>query len=78
MEVTTKNLQRLGGIAALYHAAALVSGMVLSFALMFPLLEATPDQALWFLVDNQNLVYLWKLIVNWGSAITLVTLLLAI
>jgi hypothetical protein len=78
MEVTTKNLQWLGGIAALCHAAALIAGMVLSFTLMFPLLEATPDQALRFLVENQNLMYLGNLIVNWGSAITLVTLLLAI
>jgi hypothetical protein len=73
-----RNLQKMGGIAALGHAAALVVGMVLSFTLMFPLLDAAPDQALKFLADNQALVYLWNLIVNWGSAITLVIMLLAL
>jgi hypothetical protein len=73
-----KDLQKMGGIAALGHAAALMVGMVLSFTLMFPLLDAAPDQALKFLADNQALVYLWNLIVNWGSAITLVIMLLAL
>lgn len=73
-----KTLQKFGGIAALGHAAALVVGMVLSFTSMFPLLDAAPDQAQRFLADNQALVYLWNLIVNWGSAITLVIMLLAL
>jgi len=73
-----KNLQKMSGIAALGHAAALVVGMVLGFTLMFPLLDAAPDQVLKFLADNQTLVYLWNLIVNWGSAITLVIMLLAL
>jgi len=72
-----KNLQKMGGIAALGHAAALVAGMVLSFTLMFPLLDAAPDQVLKFLAENQTLVYLWNLIVSWGSTITLVIMLLA-
>ena len=71
-------LLRFGGIAALGHAATLVVGMVLSFTLMFPLLDAAPDQALRFLADNQTLVYLWNLIVDWGAAITLVIMLLAL
>lgn len=74
----TKNLQKIGGIAALGHTAALVVGMVLSFTLMFPLLDATPDQALKFLAGNQTLVYLWNLTVDWGAAITLVIMLLAL
>ena len=73
-----KDFPQMGGIAARGHAAALVVGMVLSFTLMFPLLDAAPDQALKFLADNQALVYLWNLIVNWGSAITLVIMLLAL
>src|SRR3990172_1325457 len=73
-----KNLQKMGGIAALGHAAALVVGMVLGFTLMFPLLDAAPDQVLKFLADNQTLVYLWNLIVYWGSAITLVIMVLAL
>ncbi len=73
-----KNLQKMGGIAALGHAAALVVGMVLSFTLMFPLLDAAPDQALKFLSSNQTLVYLWNLIVDWGSVITFVIMLLGL
>jgi hypothetical protein len=71
-------LQKFGGIAALGHTAALVVGMVLSFTLMYPLLDAVPDQALKFLSGNQALVYLWKLIVDWGSAVAFVILLMAL
>jgi hypothetical protein len=73
-----KNLQKFGGVSALGHAAALVVGMVLSLTLMLPLLDAAPDQALKFLSSNQTLVFLWNLIVAWGSAITFVVLLLAL
>jgi hypothetical protein len=73
-----RNLQKIGGIAALGHTAALVVGMVLSFTLMFPLLDAAPDQAQKFLSGNPLLVHLWKWIVDWGSAITLVIMLLAL
>ena len=40
-----KNLQLLGGIAALGHTMALAVGAVLSFTVMFPLLDAAPDQS---------------------------------
>ena len=73
----TKHLQKMGAIAALGHAAALLVGMVLSFTLMFPLLDAAPDQALKFLAGNQPLVLLWTLI-DWVAAITLVIMLLAL
>ena len=72
------SLQKPGGIAALLHAAAYVVGMVLGFALIFPLLDATPDQYLTFVSENQTLVYLWNLITYWGSAITLVVMALAL
>ena len=72
------SLQKPGGIAALLHAAAYVVGMVLGFALIFPLLDATPDQYLTFVSENQTLVYLWNLITYWGSAITLVIMVLAL
>jgi len=73
-----KNLQRYGGVAALGHTATLVAGMILSFIVMFPLLDAAPGQAVRFLADHQALVTLWKLIVDGGSAITLVIMLLAL
>jgi hypothetical protein len=43
------NWQKSGGIAALGHAAAYVVGMVLGLALIFPLLDAAPEQYLKFL-----------------------------
>lgn len=73
-----KNLQKIGGIAALGHTAALVVGMVLTFTVMFSLLDAASDQTMNFLADNQPLVFLWNLIVNWVAAVTLVIMLLAI
>lgn len=69
---------KLGGMAALGHAAALVVGMVLSFTWMYPLLDAAPDQAQKFLSSNQTLVHLWSWLVDGGSAITLVIMLLAL
>ena len=72
------NLQKWGGIAALGHAAAYLVGLVLGLILMFPLLDAAPEQYLKFLAGNQALVYLWNLISYWGSAITLVVMVLAL
>jgi hypothetical protein len=76
--MTMNSLQKSGGIAALLHAAAYVVGMVLGFTLIFPLLDAAPDQYLKFLAENQTLVYVWNLISYWGSAITLVIMVLAL
>jgi hypothetical protein len=72
------SLQRAGGLAALLHAVAYVVGMILGLTLIFPLLDAAPDQYLKFLSENQALVYVWNLISYWGSAITLVIMVLAL
>jgi hypothetical protein len=72
------NLQKWGGIAALGHAAAYIVALVLGLILIFPILNAAPDQYLKFLAANQALVYLWNLISYWGSAITLVIMVLAL
>ena len=76
--MNTSSLQKAGGLAALLHAAAYVVGMILGLTLMFPLLDAAPDRYLKFLAENQALVYLWNLISYWGSAITLVIMVLAL
>ena len=73
-----KDLQKIGGIAALIHAAAYVVGIVLGVTLIFPILDADPGGYLAFLADNQTLMYLWNLISYWGSAITLVIMALAL
>jgi hypothetical protein len=76
--MTMNNLQRAGGLAALLHAAAYGMAMILGFTLIFPLLNAAPDQYLKFLAENQALVYVWNWIGYWGSAITLVIMVLAL
>jgi hypothetical protein len=70
--------QKSGGVAALLHAVAYVVGLVVGVTLIFPLLDATADQYLKFLAENQALVYVWNLISYWGSAITLVVMVLAL
>jgi len=71
-------LQKAGGAAALLHSAAYVVSMVLGAVFIFPILEAEPSQYLAFVVDNQTLLYLWNLIGYWGSAVTLVVMVLAL
>ncbi len=72
------SLQKWGGLAALGHAAAYIVGLVLGITLIFPLLSADSDQYLKFVADNQALLYLWNLISYWGSAITLVIMVLVL
>ena len=72
------SFQRAGGLAALLHAAALLVAIILGLTVMFPLLEAAPDQYLKFLAENEALVYVWNFIGYWGSAIALVIIVLAL
>jgi hypothetical protein len=73
-----ENLQRMGGVAALLHAAAYVVGLALGVTLMFPVLDADPGQYMAFVADNRAIVYVWNLISCWGAAITLVIMALAL
>jgi hypothetical protein len=72
------NLQKMGGLAALIHAAAYVVGLVLGVILIFPLLNAAPGQYMAFVADNQVILYVWNLIGYWVSAIALVVMALAL
>jgi hypothetical protein len=72
------NLQKPGGVAALIHAAAYVVGIVVGVTLIFPIVDADPDQYLAFVAYNQSLLYMWNLVSYWGSAITLVIMALAL
>ncbi|MCU0503524.1 MAG: DUF4386 family protein [Anaerolineae bacterium] len=72
------SMQKAGGLAALLHAVAYVVGMIVGLTLIFPLLDAAPDRYLRFLSGNQALVYVWNLISYWGSAITVVIMVLAL
>lgn len=72
------NLQKLGGWGALVHALAYIVSMVLGGVLMFPLLGRGPGAYVAFVAGNQTVVYLWNLVAYWGSALTLVIMVLAL
>jgi hypothetical protein len=71
-------LLKVGGMAALLHAAAYIVGMVIGVAFVFPVLDADPSRYVTFVAEHQTLVYVWNLISYWGSAITLVIMALAL
>lgn len=73
-----KNLQKIGGIAALYSAAALMFAMVGYILIVGTLDVVDPVEKVAQLVDNQSFLYLLNLIayVIWG--IVLVPLALAL
>jgi hypothetical protein len=77
-KIKIQNFQMLGGAAGLGHTTALVVSLVLSFTWMFPLLDAAPDQGQRFMASHPALVILWTVIVDWGAAVTLVIMLLAL
>jgi hypothetical protein len=63
-----KNLQKLGGIAALYAAAATLIGLVGYLLVLGTLDDVDPVQQVASLVDNQAFIYILNLIVYvfWG------------
>jgi hypothetical protein len=73
-----KSYQQLGGAAALFHASAYIVGMILGVTLIFPILEASSGLYVAFVAQNETLVYIWNMISYWGSALTLVVMVLAL
>ncbi len=69
---------RVGGAAALLHAAAYIVGIALGVTLLFPVANAGPGQYVAFVTQNPGLVYVWNLVSCWGSALTLVFMVLAL
>jgi hypothetical protein len=73
-----KNLQKMGGIAALYEAAAYIVGMV-GFLLVVDVSGVVdPVQKVALMVDNQAFLYIMHLIVYVVWAVFLVVLALAL
>ena len=73
-----KSFDKMGGIAALGHAAALVVGIGMAVTLVFPVLNAEPEQYMAFVADNQALMRIWILVSYWCSAATVVVMALAL
>jgi hypothetical protein len=72
------NLQKLGGWCGLAHALGYVVSMAIGATLIFPLLGSGPDAYVTFAAGNPAVVYLWNLVAYWGSALTLVVMVLAL
>jgi len=73
-----KNLQKMGGIAALYIAAVYVVIFVVLIFLMDTFIVVDPVQQVALLVDNQAIMYIMNLIMFVAVGIFLVVLALAL
>ena len=68
----------MGGITAWIHSAAYMIGIGMYFAVLSPIIDASPDQYLSQLTQYQNILYIWILIAYWVSAFCLVIVALAL
>ena len=73
-----KNFQKIGGVAALYEAAAYVVGMVIFLVVLDYTGVVEPMQKVALLVDNQAILYLMNLLIYVIFGIALVVLALAL
>jgi hypothetical protein len=75
----TNTLQKLGGIAALVNAVAYIVGFSLALTLLAPVMNASADQQyLAFLVEHQNLLVAWYLLIYLVAGVFIVPLSLAL
>lgn len=72
------DLQKLGGISALIGAATYIIGFALALTMLAPILGASPEEYVAFLVDNQALLVGWHLIIYLINAVFLVVLVIAL
>ncbi len=73
-----KNLQKVGSIAALFHSAAYLIGIGMYFAVLSPIIDATPEQYVAQLADYQNTLTIWIFIAYWVSGFCMVIVALAL
>ena len=69
-----KNLQKMGGIAALYEAAAYLLGFALWIGVLNYSGDLTPAEKVASFVNNQTMWYLLNLVVYIGAGFFLVVL----
>lgn len=72
------DLQKIGGVTALIHAAAYLVGIGLYFTLTAPIIDATPEQYVAQLADYHNILYIWILIAYLVAGFCLVAVALAL
>ncbi len=73
-----RDLQRVGGIAALINAAAYIVGFGMALTLLAPVMDSDPDQYVAFLADNQTLMVAWYIIIYLIAGVFMVPLALAL
>lgn len=75
-----KDLQKIGGVAALIEAATFLVGIGVGFALLTPYFTGTlnAEQMVAFLADNQAIMYAWNMIIYVVFGVVLVVLALAL
>jgi hypothetical protein len=73
-----KNLQKMGGIAALYEAAAYLIGFALWIGVLDYSGDLTPAEKVASFVNNQNLWYILNLVVYIAAGLFLVVLAVAL
>ena len=75
-----KNLQKMGGVAALIDAATYLVSMGLLFTLLAPMGNTDLDfgQFMAFFMDNQTIVFIWHLLMYMVNGVFLVILALAL
>jgi hypothetical protein len=72
------NLQKMGGVTALFHSAAYLIGMVMYFAVLSPIIDAAPGQYVTQVAKYQTTLYLWIFVAYWVSGFCLVVVALAL
>ena len=73
-----KTLQKMGGVAALFHAAAYLIGIVMYFAVLSPIIDAATEQYVAQLAEYQTTLTIWIFIAYWVSGFCLVVVALAL
>lgn len=71
------DLQKMGGVAALFHSAAYLVGIGLYLTVMSVIIDADPAQYVALLAGYQPLLYVWIFIAYWVSGFCLVIVALA-
>ena len=72
------NLQKMGGITALFHSAAYLIGMVMYFAVLSPIIDANPAAYVAQLGQYQTMMTIWIFIAYWVSGFCMVVVALAL
>lgn len=72
------NLQKMGGVTALFHSAAYLIGMVMYFAVLSPIIDANLAEYVAQLGDYQTTMTIWIFIAYWVSGFCMVVVALAL